>query len=234
MDVETCGVNEVQCFDSITLPTAGEYIIRGHVELTEGFEGSFEPEIETRDLEEDRNWVVASSVVKVDERGNIPVRIWTFENGIRLKKGMKVGKLLASPKIESLCGAKVRHLSKEKDEKRWEALKPQFEKQLSQLIDAEKSMLLPLLKEFADIFSIDKNDIGLTDAVQHEIDTGQEKPIACPYRRVPMPLEDKVEGMVQDLVNKGIIRPSDSPWNAPLVVVPKKMETLDLQLITGS
>ena len=214
----------MQCFDTIVLPTAGEYFIRGHVGLKEGFEGSFEPETETLDRNKDGNWIAASSIVKVDERGNIPVRIWTFENGVRLKKGMNVGKLLASSKVNNASSkcVKLRHIVKASDEGRWETLKPQFEKQLSQLMDAEKNMLLPLLQEFADIFSIDKNDIGLTDVVQHEIDTGLEKPIACPYRRVPMPLEDKVEGMVQDLVNKGIIRPSDSPWNAPLVVVPKK------------
>ena len=82
--VDAGKANKVQCFDTIVLPTAGEYFIRGHVGLKEGFEGSFEPETEKLDTNKDRNWIAASSIVKVDERGNIPVRIWTFENGVRL------------------------------------------------------------------------------------------------------------------------------------------------------
>lgn len=49
------------------------------------------------------------------------------------------------------------------------------------------------------------------------------KPIAQPYRRIPAPLEKKVNEMVGDLLSRGIIEPVQgaSKWISPLVPVPK-------------
>ena len=225
-DVEDKNNVQVQCFDTVKLAKAGEYIIRGHVDFKEGFEGIFVPNNNDSCIVHKENLLLASGIVRVDERGIIPIRIWTFGDGVRLKRGMNLGNLSSccqiSKKYKSVDDAGVRNLTKVCNEDRWKVLKPKFDAQLNQLADAEKNMIIPLLREFADIFSIDKNDIGLSDVVHHEIDTGSERPIACPWRRVPIPLEDKVDEMIHDLVSKGIIRPSESPWNAPLVVVPKK------------
>ena len=118
-------------------------------------------------------------------------------------------------------------------EERWKLLKPKFESKISQLPKLERQALVPLLREYVDIFSVDKSDIGLTKLVSHEIDTGKEGPIACQHRRVPIHLEEKVEKMIQDFKDKGIIRPSESPWNAPLVVVPKKNGDIRLTVDYG-
>lgn len=49
------------------------------------------------------------------------------------------------------------------------------------------------------------------------------KPVSQPYRRVPVPLEQKVDGMVQDFLDQGVIEKVNGPskWISPLVVVPK-------------
>ncbi|MEL7308570.1 MAG: reverse transcriptase family protein [Pseudomonadota bacterium] len=121
-----------------------------------------------------------------------------------------------------VCGVRVN------EQDRWKQLKPQFEKELSTLPEEYKRRLKPLLKEFSDIFSVTKNDIGFTNLIEHEIDTGGVKPIACQNRRIPFGLEEKVDKLIQELVDKNIIRPSESPWNAPLVVIPKKNGDLRL------
>ena len=118
-------------------------------------------------------------------------------------------------------------------EERWKLLKPKFESKISQLPKLGRQSLVPLLREYEDIFSVDKSDIGLTKLVSHEIDTGKEGPIACQHRRVPIHLEEKREKMIQDFEDKGIIRPSESPWNAPLVVVPKKNGDIRLTVDYG-
>ena len=209
----------VRCFDDVKLAKAGEYIVRGQVECDSGVVGL----LEAIPISENEEFVVGSGLVEVDQKKVIPVRIWTLCDGMKLKKGMELGKLslyryCVKPSNHKMC----RVISESDMKERWDKLKPQFERQLQGIADEERSMVVPLLKEFADIFSVDKNDIGLTDLVTHQIDIGTENPIACAYRRVPIPLEDKVEDMIQDLVRKGIIRPSESAWNAPLVVVPKK------------
>ena len=49
------------------------------------------------------------------------------------------------------------------------------------------------------------------------------------YHRLPLGLEDRVEAEVKDLLKKGIIRESDSPWNSSIVVV-KKPNSSDLRI----
>lgn len=210
----------VRCFDSITLPKAGEYFVRGKVDINkEGVMGLFEPVARVYESRVEGS-LMASGLVEVDSKGRIPVRIWTFKDNIRLKKGAELGTLLICRESEGK--ERICQITEPDMEGRWKLLKTKFENKLNELPSLERQVIVPLLKEFADIFSVDKNDIGLTTLVSHEIDTGEASPIACQHRRVPIHLEDKVEKMVQDFVDKGIIRPSESPWNAPLVVVPKK------------
>ena len=45
-------------------------------------------------------------------------------------------------------------------------------------------------------------------------------------RRVPLAYEEKVDEHVEKLLKDGIIRKSTSPWNAALVIVPKKDGTI--------
>lgn len=56
----------------------------------------------------------------------------------------------------------------------------------------------------------------------HRIDTGNEIPIARQMYRLGHNMEEIVKIMVHDLLTKGIIRPSSSPWRSPIVLVPKK------------
>jgi transposase InsO family protein len=86
----------------------------------------------------------------------------------------------------------------------------------------EKNKLFQILTEYSDIFSKGKMDIGCTQLLQHTIDTGDSAPIACSPRRVPLALEEKVDKLVEELLAHDIIRPSESPWNSPIVIVAKK------------
>ena len=63
---------------------------------------------------------------------------------------------------------------------------------------------------------------GHTDAVEHEIDTGDGVPIRCaPHRMSPQKMKKEEECMTQMLTG-GQIEPSDSPWSLPVVLVTKK------------
>ena len=210
----------VSCFDNVKLVRAGEYIVRGAVENCSYDEGVFEPMSCVSAKGAHEALVVATSVVRRDGRSLIPIRLLTLRDNVHLKKGSIIGTLRG---LEPSVGPTVnmRAISLEKNE-RWKILEPKFENQLSCMSNVRRNRLLPLLQEFADIFSISKSDIGLTGMVAHAIDTGNEKPICAPYRRIPLALEEKVDNMIKELEEKGIIRPSVSPWNAPLVVVPKK------------
>ena len=47
-------------------------------------------------------------------------------------------------------------------------------------------------------------------------------PVRVPSRRIPVPFREEVEVQIQQLLEKGIITESNSPWLAPAVYVRKK------------
>ncbi|KAA3678006.1 uncharacterized protein DEA37_0008956 [Paragonimus westermani] len=69
---------------------------------------------------------------------------------------------------------------------------------------------------------------GRTHFVRHRIDTGEAHPIRQAARRLPVHLQGQVEQLLTDMLEKGIIRPSTSPWASPVVLVKKKDGSLRL------
>ena len=83
-----------------------------------------------------------------------------------------------------------------------------------------------LILEYADVFAVDQSDFGTTDRITHDIETGDQRPIRQPPRHVPFVLWDQANKIVQDMLNRGVIEPSKSPWASPIVLVEKKDRTL--------
>ena len=81
-----------------------------------------------------------------------------------------------------------------------------------------------LLEEFADVFPKKLPD-GLPPqrAVDHriELEPGFPPPNRPPYRLSPAE-QDVLKTQIQELVEQGFIRPSKSPYGAPVLFVPKK------------
>ena len=81
-----------------------------------------------------------------------------------------------------------------------------------------------LLKEYHDIFSLEKCDMGHTNAIKHKIvlkdpDTPPFKEHFC---RIPSPQLDEVREHLKLMLNAGVIRHSNSPWCNTVVQVRKK------------
>jgi len=88
--------------------------------------------------------------------------------------------------------------------------------------ETEITQIAELFNDFGDVFSKSEDDIGLTNLVEHSIDTGDARPIKQPPRRVPLAFADKEREMIQQMERQGIIRKSTSPWGSPLCLVLKK------------
>ena len=86
---------------------------------------------------------------------------------------------------------------------------------------AQEQELENLLKRYEDIFAKDEYDLGRTDIVKHEIDTGNCKPIKQAAYKVNPHKKKIIEDEVKKMFKKGVIRKSNSPWSSPITLVPK-------------
>lgn len=88
--------------------------------------------------------------------------------------------------------------------------------------DLDGAALASLLTEFADIFAKSDVDVGHFTRLKHRIDTGNARPIRQPPRRTPLGFQTEEERHLQQMLDAGIIRPSQSEWASPVVLVRKK------------
>ena len=92
----------------------------------------------------------------------------------------------------------------------------------------EAAQLRELLRQHHSTFAWKDSDLGFTERVKHEIHLMDDVPIAQPYRRIPPAVLGEVKAHISDLLSRGIITPSSSPYASPIVVVRKKSGELRL------
>ena len=82
-----------------------------------------------------------------------------------------------------------------------------------------------LLEEYQDVFARGPGDLGKTGQVSHEVQT-QGRPIRQPFRRQPPGHREEERRQIGEMHRQGVIRPSQSPWSSPAVLVRKKNGSL--------
>ena len=65
-------------------------------------------------------------------------------------------------------------------------------------------------------------DMGRTNLVKHHIRLTDPLPFKEAYRRIPPQMYDEVRAHIQEMLDLGAIRPSNSPWASAIVLVRKK------------
>ncbi|GJZ08629.1 putative reverse transcriptase domain-containing protein, partial [Tanacetum coccineum] len=82
---------------------------------------------------------------------------------------------------------------------------------------------VPIVSEFSEIFPEDLPGLPPTRQVEFQIDlVPGAAPIAqAPYRLAPAEMQE-LSAQLQELSDRGFIRPSSSPWGAPVLFVKKK------------
>ena len=101
------------------------------------------------------------------------------------------------------------------------------------MVDTRKEALklddIPVVREFSDVFPKDLPGIPIDREIEFSIDLlpGTSPISKAPYRMALTELKELKE-QLQELLEKGFIRPSASPWGAPVLFMKKKDGTMRL------
>ena len=81
-----------------------------------------------------------------------------------------------------------------------------------------------LLRKYHNIFSLEKHDMGHTNATKHKIvlKDPDTPPFKECFHRIPPPQLDEVREHLKLMLDAGVVRPSNSPWCNAVVLFRKK------------
>ena len=85
----------------------------------------------------------------------------------------------------------------------------------------QQQQLNDLFKEYSDVFSQGEDDLGNTPLLEHAIET-HGPPLRQQYRRQNPAVCREEMAQVQQMLSSNVIRPSNSPWASPVMMVRKK------------
>ena len=83
-----------------------------------------------------------------------------------------------------------------------------------------------LLAEYHDISSLDPAELGCAHSTEHTIKVTDDTPFKEQFRQIPPLLVEEVRSHLQEMLESGAIRPSQSAWCNAVVLVQKKDGTL--------
>ena len=85
-----------------------------------------------------------------------------------------------------------------------------------------KQQFEELKAKYPEVFSINNEDIGHTQLVTMDIDTGDSPPVCQKLYTLTLKHYSWVQQEIETLEWAGVIKKSISPWASPIVIVPKK------------
>ena len=169
-----------------------------------------------------------ATLTNSSHRGLVILRNNT-QDWLQIKKGVPIARMVtanAIPKVTHVLPARNPHEQSTLTEaKRQELLLEKLDLtglEAWPMEQAEKAH--SLLREYHDIFSLEKHNTGHTKAAKHKIvlkdpDTPPFKERFC---RIPPPQLDEVHAHLKMMLDAGVIRPGNSPWCNAVVLVRKK------------
>ena len=211
----------VRVVDNVLIPARSETIaVVGSSKDYSFVTGNFKPQR----LPGQPNIYVSKAMVTPNVEGKFVVTmVNTGEQPVTLRNRQVVGSLNSPDEIIAAVD-----LSGIDDAAQKVEIERVMEKMVSEtnLSRSQRVDLLALLSEYSDVFAADPRKPSQTDLVDHKITVDTRNPIYMKPRRIPLAWEKEVDDQVQEMCRNDIIRPSGSPWNAPILLVKKKDNTI--------
>ena len=186
--------------------------------------------LEPKEGFEVRHQLLLARVVAVPDNGVVPLRVANLSTEVvTLHRGTTIGKFypLSGTSVGDAEYCEV-PMERAGDERSVHQVKVDLSAADFLGIDTtnmdqyQRGALEELVREFSDVFSTGKQDLGRTDLVYHSINTGNQDPIKQAPRRLPIHYKQEVGKMLEEMQQQGVIEPSNSPWASPVVLVRKK------------
>jgi len=96
---------------------------------------------------------------------------------------------------------------------------------LEHLNREETEHVTKLIDRYSDLFQLPDEELSCTNAIKHRIITTDERSVNTKQYRFPPIHKNEIDKQVSNLLNNDIIKTSDSPYNSPLWIVPKKPDS---------
>ena len=213
----------VALLEDVKIPPNSEFIAQGRLldAVPEWETALVEPNTEFMGKHE---VLVARSLVNPTS-GKVPLKIMNVSDCvIELHKHSLVGSMEKVSLFagDSLALSEVSLIDTEVPTKMPEHLDILYAESCLGISEDQKMQLENLLIKYQGCFSKTSEDMGLTDRAEHRIDTGNSRPIKQAPRRIPLAKMQDVNREIKEMLAKGVIEESDSPWSSPIVLVKKK------------
>ena len=212
--------------NEVIIPDGAEIVLQPRTETLVGIEAEnhAENEIILIECQEVTKSVMCSNAItKVQNKRVLATLINPTEEAIRLK----------TPNLKELIHEQFRealihsvqvtdrqeepHASSIRLKRLEEALRTDH------LNSEERESLVAICQDYSDIFFLEGDRVSATTAVTHKIKTSEAvSPIHVKPYRLPQRHRQEITDQMEALEREGVITASESPWNAPLLVVPKK------------
>lgn len=88
----------------------------------------------------------------------------------------------------------------------------------------EKDKVHNLLNQYQDLFQPPDEKLTFTTKIRADIRTTDNEPIYSKSYPYPQAFKNEVNNQIEKMLHDGIIRPSRSPYNSPVWIVPKKQD----------
>ena len=214
------GCYRVVSSETVSIPPSSEVVVNGKVCFPGGynlnsFEGVIEP---SENSAKNDGPLIARTLVKVNEC--VPVRLLNMKQDSQVVyQGSTIGQV---HKIESVCENTHSDLKNKQSFELRSDLKALYEKACENLDEQQSDQLKVLIRKYEGLFAESDKELGHTNLVKHRINTGNAQPVKEPPRRAPVHLRQEVDKNIDDMLKKGVIEPSNSPWASGVVLVKKK------------
>ena len=218
---------EIPANSAVFIPARIAEVEAGRIQASEGHVYGHEQLAMTHDL-----LPVPASLCSVSKEGHTDVFVCNTDDQPKtLKAGVRLGTFVKEAQLQDtpVGGLQAPVLNRQL---RGAALFAKIEKEF-QLASCpwlqgpdQRSKVARLLAEFKDIISF-QEEYGLTDLVEHSIDTGDARPIKLKERPINPNLLENLQTQLEHWEEQGVIEPSSSPWSFPLIPVIKKKAAQD-------